>query len=654
MRGRQRTTLSAPPLLYPILAAALLAPLQSQAMNYTLVHRTPLDASLLRLQGAAALPLAEGLAVTTSSAAEIVSPVVEAPAPFDDLVGSWNASLPRGGSLEMSVRVRRGAEWSGWFSLARAEPERWISLDRQESPFGFLDVDTLKLKEKADAFQYRFVLTAAKKPVKLIQAAVTISDDGSGSPEPFGGHAAEISVRPRSQMEEQEQYKHDICSPTSLAMALSRWGVRARTVDVAERVRDSRTAIFGHWPFNAASAYDMGVEAWVARLTLPELEREIADGRPVVVSLTFGPGELDGAPLKKTKGHLMLVVGFTPKGDVIVLDPAAPRSHGARRVYQRGQFHAAWAVHKRGLSYVLSPLKGRRLAVGVPVADLMSKPRQRRKLDLDDPEHLSQLLYGETVRVEAVRGEWAKVESEEQPHLDGKRWTGYQGWVRADALTAALPRPADCVVRTRQALAQRGQEIVALSVGTRLTRVSESSGAAHVRLLDGSLAEMTTDALTVPPARVSPESRSEIIKTAELFLGTSYYWGGRSGVQPELSIGVDCSGLVSLAYRVHGLDIPRDSQAQFARARPLKPSELQPGDLIFLSEPGKPRKINHVMLYTGGDGVIESRKSSGRVLRSSFKERFGVPLPELAPGGEALDRSMAKPRRRRVYFGSYL
>ena len=259
------------------------------------------------------------------------------------------------------------------------------------------------------------------------------------------------------------------------------------------------------------------------------------------------------------------------------------------------------------------------------------------------------------MRVQEIKADWAFVEAEEQPaFLDGKRWGGYRGWVPAGALTAALPTTPNVVVRTRQALAQRGQQILALSVGTRLTRLSESGGISHVRLLDGSLAEMPSDGLYVPPSRVTDESRSQIIKTAELFLGTSYYWGGRSGVQPELSIGVDCSGLVSLAYRVHGVDVPRDSHEQKVRSAPVSRAELKRGDLIFLSEPGQPKRITHVMIYTGGDSVIESRKSSGRVLRSSFKERFGMPLSELESGAEVIDHSYSKPKRRRMFFGKYL
>lgn len=625
-------------------------------MNYTLVHRTPFDAQRLTRQGAETLPLGEGLIRTTASTSSVVSPVIETPAPFDDLVGSWNAALPPESALEMQVRVRRGADWSEWFSLGRAEPDRWVSADRQDGPFGFVDVDTLRLREKAVAFQYRALMSAHKKPATLKLAAVTVSDGEPSAPSPFvaGPWVRELRVKPRTQTEEQDEYKNDVCSPTSLGMVLEYWGVRKKTEELAEKVRDSKTQLFGHWPFNTATAGALGVEAWVSRLdSLAELERLIGDGRPVIVSVTFGPGELDGSPLKRTAGHLMVVIGFTAKGDVVVMDPAAAKGT-TRRVYSRRQFHESWIGRKRGVAYILGPLKGRRLAVAVPVADLMDKPRQRRKTDLDDEEHMSQLLYGESVLVDRAHGEWVRVEAVEQPELEGKRWLGYRGWIRADALTGAPATAAGVVVRTRQALAQRGQEILSFSVGTRLTRVSESGGVSHVRLIDGSLAEMPTDALYAPAARSQEDTRSQIIKTAELFLGTSYYWGGRSGVQPELSIGVDCSGLISLAYRVHGLDVPRDAHDQMARAKRLKRAQLMPGDLVFLSEPGRPKVISHVMLYTGGDSLLESRKSSMRTLRSSFKERFGKPLSELESGDEVVDLTFPKPKKRRVHFGAYL
>jgi hypothetical protein len=393
----------------------------------------------------------------------------------------------------------------------------------------------------------------------------------------------------------------------------------------------------------------------VARLeSLADLEREVAAGRPVVVSVTYGEGELPNSPIRRTNGHILVVGGFTPEGDPIAYDPAGKGKDQVRRVYPRAAFHKVWRVKKRGLAYLLGPAYPRRYAVGAPVADLWSKPVKRAGVKLDDDAHLSQLLYGEAVTALEAKGDWVRVTADEQDSfVPAGRWQGYPGWVKAETLTAAAPPPAGAVVRVRQALLQRGEDLLALSVGTRLARVSESGGATFVRLLDGSLAEIPSDALYAAPATPTAASRAEIIRTAELFLGTSYYWGGRAGVQPDMKAGVDCSGLVSLAYRIHGRDVPRDSHEQKLKARPVRRADLLSGDLVFLTDDEKTDRITHVMIYTGGDGLIESRKSSGRVLRTTFLERFGQPLTALESGDALTDLSFPKPRRRRIFFGSY-
>nr|MBA2716200.1 C39 family peptidase [Propionibacteriales bacterium] len=74
-----------------------------------------------------------------------------------------------------------------------------------------------------------------------------------------------------------------------------------------------------------------------------------------VASIGFGPGELDGAPISSTNGHLLVIRGFTQNGDVIVNDPAALVAKTVRRVYDRGQFENAWLDTTGGVAYVIHP-----------------------------------------------------------------------------------------------------------------------------------------------------------------------------------------------------------------------------------------------------------------------------------------------------------
>lgn len=639
----------------------MLFAVNTHAMNHNLLHRTPLDAAGSRSAGLERLPFQEGLFRTKSATASLESRDLEAPFAFDDLVGSLTADVPPGGEVELSVKVRFEDGWSEWFALGRLASEGWSSpapVPAAVDAPGFVDVDTLKLKKKASAFRYRLKLKAGKKPVRLRSVAVAVSDaESPAAPSPFstGPWVRDLGLAPRSQGDAQEKYKHDICSPTSLAMVLEHWGHKLDLEAVAVAAQDRGSLLFGNWPANVAYAGSLGLEGRVARLeSLAGLEEEIAHGRPVIVSVTFSEGELPNAPIKKTRGHVMVVGGFTAEGDVIAYDPAGKGKQGVRRVYPRAAFHKVWRGRKRGLAYLIGPTFLREFTVGVPVADLWTKPVRRGKVKLDDEAHLSQILYGEVVTVLEAKGEWVRVRAEEQESfLHSGDWQGYPGWMKADALISAPPPAAGPIVRVRQALLQRGDDLLTLSVGTRLSFVSDSGTATVVRLLDGTLAEIPSASLYRAPAEPTAASRAEIIRTAELFLGTSYYWGGRSGVQADPKVGVDCSGLVSLAYRIHGRDVPRDSHEQKLHARPARSAELQAGDLIFLTDDETSERVTHVMIFTGGDGLIESRKSSGRVLRTTFLERFGAPLSAIESGDVVSDVSFARPRRRRIFFGSY-
>lgn len=74
----------------------------------------------------------------------------------------------------------------------------------------------------------------------------------------------------------------------------------------------------------------------------------------------------------------------------------------------------------------------------------------------------------------------------------------------------------------------------------------------------------------------APDPAADPVATAMGFLGTPYRWGGRTRA------GIDCSGLVQIAWRLAGRPARRDSDMLFADAGPeVGPGERRRGDLAW-------------------------------------------------------------------------
>jgi gamma-D-glutamyl-L-lysine dipeptidyl-peptidase len=93
---------------------------------------------------------------------------------------------------------------------------------------------------------------------------------------------------------------------------------------------------------------------------------------------------------------------------------------------------------------------------------------------------------------------------------------------------------------------------------------------------------------------------------ARTYLGPPYLWGGIT------ERGIDCSGLVHMAYRRVGRLVPRDADQQEEAA--LAVDELRPGDLVTYGDP-----VDHIAFWLG----------DGRILHSTGREN-GIGVVEEA------------------------
>jgi cell wall-associated NlpC family hydrolase len=121
--------------------------------------------------------------------------------------------------------------------------------------------------------------------------------------------------------------------------------------------------------------------------------------------------------------------------------------------------------------------------------------------------------------------------------------------------------------------------------------------------------------------RVPNNTVARAISFAEAQLGKPYLLGGTG---PDA---FDCSGLVMMAYRAAGVDIPRTSQQQFLWGPQVPASQVEPGDLVFfVGADGTPAAPGHVGLVIGRNTMIEAY-ATGFPIRVS---QFGTPAA--APG----------------------
>jgi cell wall-associated NlpC family hydrolase len=292
--------------------------------------------------------------------------------------------------------------------------------------------------------------------------------------------------------------------------------------------------------------------------------------------------------------------------------------------------------------------------VDVPVATLWTSPGAPRAIDrpaLADPPDLrawsraldttarrglvgrieTQALLGDRVRVFERHGAWARVVVPGQPTPRDAR--GYPGWVPRAQLARGRGFGGTRWATVAQPTARLGA--LKLSYGTRLPIVAEAGRDLVLATPSGAMGRMRRSAVTLS---APPATGARIVAAARRFVGVRYLWGGTA------AFGVDCSGLIELVYRTHGVTIPRDADAQFAAGTPVARSALRPGDVVFYGV----RHVHHAALYVGDGRMLEAPDSSSRVRIVALRTADYAGARRFAAAKRSVPSSIAPSRSRRT------
>lgn len=221
-------------------------------------------------------------------------------------------------------------------------------------------------------------------------------------------------------------------------------------------------------------------------------------------------------------------------------------------------------------------------------------------------ELADEALYGMVVELtERVDADWYRVRTHYR----------YEGFAPASALLIgeegaerwlALPKKVVLHKNTCDVMAEsrvQSYPLVSLTLGARVSPVGEAeNGWQRVLLCGGNCgyvrASWLDSCYDAPPAEDEDALRARIVENALRYAGTHYRWGGKS------PLGIDCSGLVSMAYLLSGISIFRDARLQEGfPIRRIPMERMKPADLIYF--PG------HVAMYLGDGRYVHSTGHAG-------------------------------------------
>lgn len=207
----------------------------------------------------------------------------------------------------------------------------------------------------------------------------------------------------------------------------------------------------------------------------------------------------------------------------------------------------------------------------------------------DRSEQVSQLLFGEHFKIIELTAKWAQVEL---------AFDGYTGWI--DTKQFQHISQEDYLLLSESPIILNADLIEYITIpNNHLMPISLGSSLSFLENEAINTNNLSFDGMKI--CGIKP--KSELIKTAFMYLNAPYLWGGKT------PFGIDCSGFTQMVYKLNGYQLFRDASQQASQGIPLSfIEESEPGDLAFFdNEEGN---IIHVGILMENNYIIHA---SGKV-----------------------------------------
>ncbi|MCM3661960.1 C40 family peptidase [Georgenia satyanarayanai] len=168
--------------------------------------------------------------------------------------------------------------------------------------------------------------------------------------------------------------------------------------------------------------------------------------------------------------------------------------------------------------------------------------------------------------------------------------------VELQGAISAVSQPVTTTA-TAQPASDFGGALAAALTSEAATGTSSVASSVASALAGGTTTAATPAAATGAATPAAPGTGDALVESAKKYLGVPYVWGGESLSEG----GLDCSGLVQLAMKDLGVDVPRVARDQMKIGTEV-PSidQARPGDLVVTRGGG------HIGIYAGGNKWIHA------------------------------------------------